>query len=175
MIAATIVVLVVLSLASLPLWWRRVAPVNGLREVWALGLLLLLGASALTALAAGSPGPWVEAALLTAVVVAAATGGGPVTETVLRRAARGPLPAIDTEGGPQVLRGGAWIGALERVGVCVAVLAGSPEAVAVVLAVKGLGRYPELRHPGASERFIIGTLASLLWATAAAGVGLLAI
>lgn len=175
MTVATLVLLVVLSLASLPLWWRRVVPLNGLREGWALGLLALLGASSLTALAAAPLGRWSEAALLAAVVVAAATGGGPVTEVVLRRASRGPVPAIDTEGGPQVLRGGAWIGALERVGVCVAVLASSPEAVAVVLAVKGLGRYPELRHPGASERFIIGTLASLLWATAAAGVGILAL
>ena len=34
-----------------------------------------------------------------------------------------------------------------------------------------LGRYPELRSAGASERFIIGTLASLLWAAAVAGTG----
>jgi hypothetical protein len=36
-----------------------------------------------------------------------------------------------------------------------------------VLAVKGLGRYPELRaahRPGLAERFIIGTLVSVLWA-----------
>jgi hypothetical protein len=45
--------------------------------------------------------------------------------------------------------------------------------MAVVLAVKGVGRYPELRHPGATERFIIGTLTSVLWAAAAAGVGVL--
>ncbi len=106
---------------------------------------------------------------------AAVAGGGPVTETVLRRASRGPTPAIDTEGGPQVLRGGAWIGALERLAVFASVLALSPEAVAVVLAVKGLGRYPELRHPGAAERFIIGTLTSLLWSAGAAGVAVLAL
>lgn len=171
MIAVTVALLVVLSLAALPLWWRWVLPRPGVREVWVLGLLALLGAAAVTALAAGSPsGRWSEAALLTAAVVAGATGGGPVTEAVLRRASRGRAPAIDTEGGPQVLRGGAWIGALERVGVCVAILAGSAEAVAVVLAVKGLGRYPELRHPGAAERFIIGTLTSLLWAAGAVGV-----
>jgi hypothetical protein len=62
------------------------------------------------------------------------------------------------------------IGALERLAVFACVLALSPEGVAVVLAVKGLGRYPELRHPGAAERFIIGTLTSLLWAAGAAGV-----
>ena len=45
------------------------------------------------------------------------------------------------------------------------------DAVAVVVAVKGLGRYPELRsYPAGSERFVVGTLASLTWA---AGVGFL--
>ena len=39
-------------------------------------------------------------------------------------------------------------------------LAGSAEGLVVVLAVKGLGRYAELRAPAAAERFIIGTLAS---------------
>ena len=55
-------------------------------------------------------------------------------------------------------------------------VAGWPEGLAVVLAVKGLGRYPELRaaedgvRTGAAERFIIGTFASVLWACACAGV-----
>jgi ribose transport system permease protein len=52
-----------------------------------------------------------------------------------------------------------------------ALLAGLPDGIAVVVAVKALGRYPELRAAGASERFITGTLASLLWAAAAAGTG----
>ncbi len=43
--------------------------------------------------------------------------------------------------------------------------------IAVVLAVKGLARYPEIRDQHAGEQFIIGTFASvLLWAVAAAGV-----
>lgn len=66
-----------------------------------------------------------------------------------------------------VLRGGAWIGALERLAVFAALVARWPEGIAVVLAVKGLGRYPELRSgrsPGLAERFIIGTLVSVLWA-----------
>jgi hypothetical protein len=67
----------------------------------------------------------------------------------------------------QVLRGGAWIGILERVAVFAALVARWPEGIAIVLAVKGLGRYPELRSgrsPGLAERFIIGTLVSVLWA-----------
>lgn len=67
-------------------------------------------------------------------------------------------------------RGGMWIGVLERLAVTAAILAGFPEAIAVVIAVKGLGRYPELRagdgddHSVTAETFIIGTLASYVWA-----------
>ncbi|UPK73754.1 hypothetical protein MU582_15100 [Nocardioidaceae bacterium SCSIO 66511] len=67
----------------------------------------------------------------------------------------------------ELLRGGAWIGALERFSVFLTLAARWPEGIAVVLAVKGLGRYPELRShagTGAAERFIIGSLVSLAWA-----------
>ncbi|WP_170133198.1 hypothetical protein [Arthrobacter livingstonensis] len=70
-----------------------------------------------------------------------------------------------------VLRGGLLIGVLERAAVVLAVLTGQPVAIAYVVAIKGLGRYPELKQaPAASERFIIGTMTSLLWAAAAATV-----
>jgi hypothetical protein len=46
----------------------------------------------------------------------------------------------------------------------------SPDGLLVVLAVKGLGRYAELRAPAAAERFILGTLASTLWSVACVGV-----
>jgi len=73
---------------------------------------------------------------------------------------------------PRILRGGAIIGVLERLAVCVAVLTGQPVAIAYVVAIKGLGRFAELKEtPVAAERFIIGTLTSLLWA---AGVAALA-
>ena len=52
--------------------------------------------------------------------------------------------------------------------------AGFPEGVAVVLALKGVGRFPDLRHDqgrtGTTERFIIGTFTSVLWAAACAGI-----
>jgi hypothetical protein len=82
-------------------------------------------------------------------------------------------PTLENAG--EVLRGGAWIGALERAAIYVTVVAGWPAGLAVVLALKGLGRYPELRvreDSGAAERFIIGTLASALWAIACAGLAL---
>ena len=71
------------------------------------------------------------------------------------------------------LQGGAWIGVLERIGVAAGLLAGWPEAIAIVLAVKGLGRYPDLKEGAAAERFIIGTFTSVLWAVGACGLVLL--
>ena len=49
-------------------------------------------------------------------------------------------------------------------------LANFPAGLAVIVAAKGLARYPELRHPGAAEQFIIGTFVSVLWAAACTGV-----
>ncbi|MFD1719185.1 hypothetical protein [Georgenia deserti] len=104
--------------------------------------------------------------LVTGVVVGALLlsilPGSAVVAAILRR--------VEDDPAPGVLRGGTWIGVLERLAITGTILAGFPEAVAVVLAIKGLGRYPELResHPDrrspAAERFIIGTLASYVWA-----------
>ena len=74
-----------------------------------------------------------------------------------------PLPA------QRILRGGAIIGVLERLAVCLAILTGQPVAIAYVVAIKGLGRFAELKEtPVAAERFIIGTLTSMLWAAGVA-------
>lgn len=71
-----------------------------------------------------------------------------------------------------LLRGGHWIGLLERLAIFATLLSGFGEGIAVVLAVKSLARYPELRATtsGAAERFIIGTFASTLFAAACAGL-----
>ncbi|WP_427132973.1 hypothetical protein [Pseudarthrobacter sp. S9] len=80
--------------------------------------------------------------------------------------------AAETVTSARILRGGAIIGVLERVAVCLAILAGQPVAIAYVVAIKGLGRFAELKGtPVAAERFIIGTLTSMLWA---AGIAALA-
>lgn len=107
-------------------------------------------------------------AVVAALLVATA-GGWPLTAWVLRRSV-GPNGQA---GEAPVLRGGTWIGVLERLAITGTILVGHPEAIAVVIAIKGLGRFPELRAAAgatASERFIIGTLTSFCWA-GAAGVG----
>ena len=43
-------------------------------------------------------------------------------------------------------------------------------AIAVLVALKGIGRFAELATPAARERFIVGTLASLLWACAVSAI-----
>lgn len=112
--------------------------------------------------------------LLAAAGVAAVTGGGPLTVLLLDLVDRDRPAGAPAVAGTTVLRGGAWIGALERAAVVASIAAGWPEGVALALAVKGLGRYAELKEPGAAERFIIGTFASVLWAAAWGGVVLLA-
>ncbi len=87
-------------------------------------------------------------------------------------AAAAAAPPAETVSSVRILRGGAIIGILERFAVCLAILAGQPVAIAYVVAIKGLGRFAELKAtPVAAERFIIGTLTSMLWA---AGVAALA-
>jgi hypothetical protein len=144
------------------------------RPPWgALFLAVLLAFAGALAWSGGdAPAGTVEAAALLGVLAAVA-GGGPVATAVLRAA---DPAAVGVTGGPQdpsILRGGAWIGVLERAAVAVTLLVGSGEGLVVVLAAKGLGRYAELRSPAAAERFILGTLASALWAAACVGVAIL--
>ena len=136
-------------------------------------LVALLAAAAVLAWRAGKPSDLLAAAGVVAAVLAATTGGGPVTTAVLRAADPAGAGVSGGPADPQVLRGGAWIGVLERIAVAATLLGGFGEGLAVVLAVKGLGRYAELKAPAAAERFIIGTLASALWAAACVGVATL--
>ena len=70
------------------------------------------------------------------------------------------------------LRGGLWIGFLERLAIAASLWAHWPEGIAVVFAIKGLGRFSELKNHAAAEQFIIGTFASGLVAAASYGLGL---
>ncbi|MCW2854711.1 MAG: hypothetical protein JWR52_326 [Marmoricola sp.] len=133
-----------------------------------LGVLVLagLGGWLLFDPAYVAEGDTLRGSLIVLIAILAGFGGGPVTAAVLHRVDHGG--PIERAG--DVLRGGAWIGAMERVAIFSTLVAGWPEGLLAVLAMKGLGRYPELKQPGAAERFIIGSFVSVLWAIAWAGV-----
>lgn len=174
---AGLVVLVLLgaALIAAALGWTATG-----RAVWVPCSAALLAAITVTAAAVpevlvGGRGGTTLLVLLAGSL--AVVGGGPATALVFAWVDRRDHPAtgdqqpIHTAG--EVLRGGAWIGALERTAVFASLVGGLIEGLAIALALKGLGRYPELRtgaSAGAAERFIIGTFTSVLWACACAGV-----
>ncbi len=114
----------------------------------------------------------IDIAIVVAAGAAAVGLGGPLVLALFRRIDRHDDDVDGITDARSTLRGGAWIGVLERVAVFATLVAGWPEGVALVAVVKGLGRYPELkgREPDVSERFIIGTFTSVLWAAGCAGV-----
>lgn len=158
---------------------RRPSRVGGL-----VGLLpIVLGGLAIVFdVVVPAPAPAWATGMALAVAVLGVVGGGPATATILdlstqrdvHQGAHGGIlilsaPRNTEVGGPErheVLRGGAAIGYLERVAVIGAIVLGHLSVVAAVIAIKGLGRFSELDNAEARERFIIGTLASMLWAAA---------
>jgi hypothetical protein len=134
----------------------------------------------------GVPAPSNAVAVVGGILLAllGVVGGSPITVAVLGFSGRGAgsTPAVDGEHGgivvdegtppevrrAEVLRGGMIIGYLERLALIAAIVLGRLEIVAVLIAVKGLGRFSELDSPEIRERFIIGTLVSLIWAGACA-------
>lgn len=128
-----------------------------------------------------------EGIISLAAAIIGILAGGPLLELVLRHIAReqgapgahgGILVADASPAGKnaaaastkEVLRGGATIGYLERLAIIGSVALGHPEAIAVIVAIKGLGRFAELDTSPARERFIIGTLVSFIWAFACAAL-----
>lgn len=135
---------------------------------------------------------WIPTAAVASLAVLTAFGGGPLAAAALRltdprpvipASSHGDDPPDDGPGDPDdppppgpdddqraspatpdVLRGGELVGLLERACILALLLVGYPEGVVVTLAIKGLGRFGELKIPAAPERFIVGTLASVLWA-----------
>ncbi|GAA1463886.1 hypothetical protein [Williamsia maris] len=181
-----LVALAVLPAALHPIARRhRVTPVLFAASV----TLVLLAATAIVAGIAG-PADGVGARIAQcAAVIAAVTGGGAVVRSVLvlggvdpwrsdtpmsTDESVSPTPTPDDPDSTEPLaapplRGGRVIGFLERGAVAVTLIVGWPEGLAIILAVKGLARYPELRESHAGEQFIIGTFGSVLYAVAVAG------
>ena len=126
------------------------------------------------ALAAGQGffGPHRTSLLLVASGLLFATlAGSVVVEAMLRQIKGLPHSSEEAEAAQGAPAGGLVIGLLERALVYGGVLAGHPEVVAVVVAVKSVARFPEFRGAGGrrfAEYFLIGTFMSLLFALAVA-------
>ncbi len=124
--------------------------------------------------------PWLTILVVTVALLVSAGGGYLLVAGLFRLIANEP-PAgstpdpgeLDRSDHPaeKVLRGGTWIGILERLATTASLLAGQVALVAVVVAIKGFGRFDQLKgNPAASEKFTVGTMASLLWAGAVGGL-----
>ncbi|HTL40845.1 MAG TPA: hypothetical protein VL294_05180 [Pseudolysinimonas sp.] len=165
---AIVVVLIALAIAWVAA--RFESPRLGLVALIPVGLG---AAAAVFGLELLPPDPAYRTVLSIAIAMLGVIAGNPITVWVLGRA-KTPEPAehggivVASEHGDktkrEVLRGGWLIGYLERLAIVAAVVLGRFEIVAAVIAVKGLGRFSELDNAAARERFIIGTLTSIIWA-----------
>ncbi|HRN30432.1 MAG TPA: hypothetical protein PK890_12135 [Terrimesophilobacter sp.] len=146
---------------------------------WAIAPVALLIALAIVAPLvnefAEAPHPVFTVTVIVLLVTIGVVGGSPFVIAILELAGsdkdalgeHGGILVTDTgskKAPREILRGGATIGYLERLFMMGAALIGQFAAVAIVVAVKGLGRFNELENAAARERFIIGTLASIVWA-----------
>ncbi len=148
----------------------------------AAAIVLIAAVVAMIAPGAGNP-PWATVLIAVGFGALGVIGGNPAVGLVLRFAqgtvelgAHGGIyVSPDGSMAPrrEILRGGATIGYLERIALVGSLAAGQAAAVAVIVAIKGLGRFSELDDSEARERFIIGTLTSLIWAAACWGAILL--
>ncbi|MDR6904317.1 hypothetical protein J2X63_000003 [Agromyces sp. 3263] len=166
------------------------------RSVWFWFATVTLGIALMAAASISAPAEFGFAPLITVLgFTVAIFGGSPAAATALNLAMGASAPpglhggiivaerptaeeqrqGVVAGGRREVLRGGLTIGVLERVATAGSIIAGFPEGLAIVVAVKGVGRFTELEAPEARERFIIGTFASLIWACAAALVVHLAV
>jgi hypothetical protein len=77
------------------------------------------------------------------------------------------LPRADS---PLGLNAGRYIGLLERSLIVIGIVMGTWEVILAVVAIKTVGRYQELDSKDAAEYFLVGSLASVLWAVIVAGL-----
>lgn len=75
--------------------------------------------------------------------------------------------SLQESGGPDELKAGRLIGALERTLILTGLVFNKWEVVLAVIALKTVARHNDLNHKIAAEYFLIGSLASIVWAIAA--------
>jgi hypothetical protein len=102
-----------------------------------------------------------QIAAYAALVLLLTLGGNFVCKWVLRLSATTAPP----ETGEKItLRAGRVIGVLERILIFVGLTVSSWEILAGVIALKTVARYSRLDEQNRAEYFLIGSLASILWA-----------
>jgi hypothetical protein len=183
--------LAVVALAGFAFGWER-AVARGFREARAgLPLALLAGAAAVTvgfsSRAAEAGGPYADwlasvqapvltglapdrALLLAGVLLAQLSTGNVLVRLVLSATGTMRPDATGALRGPaRTLKGGRLLGPLERLFILVLGLAGNLTAAAIVVAAKGLLRWPELSSPQEqgqvhrlTEYFLVGSFVSWL-------------
>ena len=118
---AAMILLCAAAAVAAPMYFHRFQGAGNryLYAASAVSLVLLAAAGLTASLGGGGLGHGVYAF----AVAAAAIGGGPATVTILRLSfnASHPENAVDPEDAP-VLRGGAWIGVLERTSIAATLL-----------------------------------------------------
>lgn len=124
----------------------------------------------------------VDVLIAVAAAVVAGAAGIPLVPLFLRltekrgrskdsasAASRKPLTGTEDI---EVLHGGRWVGIIERALIAGVIVLGRPELMAIVVAIKGLGRFAEIKSSArAGEKFIIGTFASIAIASVIGAVG----
>lgn len=149
----------------------------------AMGLLVIV--SAIMLLADGGPNRAAAIIAAMGVAVLLAHSSNEVCRDVIARARTAPVERVALEGDHAVtesmpapqLRGGRFIGPLERWLIVALALVGAEGVIVGLMAAKGIGRFPEIsgdRGRGSTaEEFLVGSLVS--WTLAGAGALMIAV
>ena len=120
---------------------------------------------------ASTPVPgWINAPVLPAMPVSDnEDADGDADEVAEPEVISGALPVLGAQSEEEVtaLRGGRWIGPLERLLIIVLAGAGAEVAIAAVVAAKGVIRFPEISQDSTGEKaeeFLIGSVSSWILA-----------
>ena len=103
-----------------------------------------------------------QASVYLAFIVLIAFVGNPVTRMALHLAGKRTPPKEGETAA--TLRGGRVIGVLERLLIMIGLAASSLEVMIAVIALKSVARYNKLDQQEFAEYFLIGSMASILWA-----------
>ncbi len=107
-------------------------------------------------------------AIYAAFLLALTWGGNHAVRLILKASGKPKRPPpADPETPPTIATpppGGRFIGILERLLICIGIAAASLQVMVAVIALKSVARYKDLNDRAFAEYFLIGSMASILWA-----------